>query len=58
MEGEEELQAPEQRSPCSPVVKAMVKQAVPLQPVEEGGGGVEIPPAARGGPQAGAGGGT
>ncbi|GAB0182230.1 hypothetical protein GRJ2_000688300 [Grus japonensis] len=40
-----------------PVEKTMVRQAVPLQPVEDDGG-AEIPPAARGGPHAGAGGGT
>ena len=34
-EGEEVLQAPKQRFPCSPcVVKTMVRQAVPLQPME------------------------
>ncbi|GAB0190707.1 EH domain-containing protein 4 [Grus japonensis] len=41
--------------PLQPVVKAMVKQAVPLQPMEVDGG-AEIPPAAHGGPHAGAGG--
>ena len=34
-EGEEVLQAPEQREiPLQPVVKTMVRQAVPLQPME------------------------
>ena len=33
-EGEEMLQAPEQRFPCSPWRKTMVRQAVPLQPME------------------------
>ncbi|KAK4811101.1 hypothetical protein QYF61_016387 [Mycteria americana] len=40
-EGEEVLQAPEQRFPLQPLVKTMVKQVVPLQPVEDhdGAGG-------------------
>ena len=34
-EGEEVLQAPEQREiPLQPMVKTMVRQAVPLQPME------------------------
>ncbi|GAB0177996.1 AN1-type zinc finger protein 5-like [Grus japonensis] len=37
-EGRRLLQAPEQRSPCSPLVKTMVRQAVPLQPMEDDGG--------------------
>ena len=38
-EGEEVLQAPEQREiPLQPVVKTMVRQAVPLQPMEVHGG--------------------
>ena len=36
-EGEEVLQAPEQRFPCIPL-KTMVRQAVPLQPMEVHGG--------------------
>ena len=37
--GEEVLQAPEQREiPLQPVVKTMVRQAVPLQPMEVHGG--------------------
>ncbi|GAB0203313.1 AN1-type zinc finger protein 5-like [Grus japonensis] len=36
-EGEEVLQAPEQ-IPLQPVVKTMVRQAVPLQPMEDDGG--------------------
>ena len=38
-----------------PVEKTMVRQAVPLQPMEDDGG-AEIPPAAQGGPHARAGG--
>ncbi|GAB0193217.1 epimerase family protein SDR39U1 [Grus japonensis] len=41
--------------PLQPVEKTMVRQAVPLQPMEDDGG-AEIPPAARGGPHARAGG--
>ena len=37
-EGQEVLQALEQRFPLQPVVKTMVRQAVPLQPVEVNGG--------------------
>ena len=38
-EGEEVLQAPEQREiPLQPVVKTMVRQAVPLQPMDVHGG--------------------
>ncbi|GAB0204871.1 hypothetical protein GRJ2_002952700 [Grus japonensis] len=51
-EGEEVLQA---EIPLQPVEKTMVRQAVPLQPMEDDGG-AEIPPAAHGGPHARAGG--
>ena len=45
-EGEEVLQAPEQREiPPQPVVKTTVRQAVPLQPMEVHGG-ADIYPAA------------
>ena len=37
-EGEEVLQVPEQRFPLQPMVKTMVRQAVPLQPMEVNGG--------------------
>ena len=37
-EGEEMLQALEQRFPLQPVVKTMVRQAIPLQPMEVHGG--------------------
>ncbi|GAB0184959.1 epimerase family protein SDR39U1 [Grus japonensis] len=43
--------------PLQPVEKTMVRQAVPLKPMEDDGG-AEIPPAAHGGPHTGAGGGT
>ncbi|GAB0209107.1 acid sphingomyelinase-like phosphodiesterase 3b [Grus japonensis] len=43
--------------PLQPVVKTMVRQAVPLQPMEDAEG-AEIPSAARGGPHIGAGGDT
>jgi len=37
-EGEEVLQAPEQTLPCSLWRKTLVRQAVPLQPMEVHGG--------------------
>ena len=44
-EGEEVLQSPEQ-IPLQPVVKTMVKQVVPLQPVEvHGGAHIQLQPA-------------
>jgi len=45
------LQVPEQRFPCSPWCKPMVKQVVPLQPMEDHAG-ADIHNELHGGPHA------
>jgi len=44
-EGEEVLQVQEQRFPLQPIMNTMVRQVVPLQPVEvQGGAEIQLQP--------------